>query len=49
MGGRSVEVRSFEKTAGFDRTVSGVEVQTRFRDFVRPEGLSIERMPPTAQ
>ena len=44
-----VEVRSFEKTAGFDRKVSGVEVQTRFKDFLRPEGLSIERMPPTAQ
>ncbi len=44
-----VEARSFEKTAGFDRKISGVEVQTRFRDFVRPEGLSIERMPPTAQ
>jgi hypothetical protein len=43
-----VEARRFEKTAGFDRKVSGVEVQTRFRDFVRPEGLSVERMPPTA-
>jgi len=43
-----VEARQFEKTAGFDRKVSGVEVQTRFKDFVRPEGLTIERMPPTA-
>ena len=43
-----IEAKKFEKTAGFERKVNGVEVQTRFKDFVRPEGLNIERMPPTA-
>lgn len=34
-----VEVKKFEKTAGFTRSLSGVEIQTRYKDFVRPEGI----------
>ena len=43
-----VEVRKLCPTAGFVRCVSGVEIQTRYRDFVRPQGLEVERIAPTA-
>ncbi len=41
-----VEVRQLAKQAGFTRSVNGVEIQTRYRDFVRPEGLVQERIAP---
>jgi hypothetical protein len=41
-----VEVRKFDVKAGFERSVNGVEIQTRYNDFVRPEGLEIERIAP---
>ena len=41
-----VECRRFEPTAGFTRSVNGVEVQTRYKDFVRPLGLEEERIAP---
>ena len=41
-----IEVRKFAKTAGFTRSVNGVEIQTRYKDFVRPEGLKVDRMSP---
>ena len=28
--------------------VSGVEIPTRYRDLVRPQGLEVERIAPTA-
>ena len=34
------------KSAGFARTVTGVEVHTRYKDFARPEGLDPERIAP---
>ena len=40
-----VEVRRFDPTAGFVRSINGVEIQTRYKDFVRPEGLDVERIP----
>lgn len=33
--------------AGFTRSVSGVEIQIRYKDFVRPEGLVVERITPS--
>ena len=42
-----VEAKRFEPTAGFTRSISGVEIQTRYKDFVLPEGLNVERMAPT--
>ena len=42
-----VETRQLTKTAGFARCVNGVEIQTRFKDFVRPEGLNVERIAPS--
>ena len=41
-----IEVRKFDKKAGFSRSLNGLEVQTRYRDFVRPEGLEAERIAP---
>lgn len=32
--------------AGFARSVNGVEIQTRYRDFARPEGLQVGRIAP---
>ena len=39
-----VEPKRFEKTAAFVRSVNGVEIQTRYKDFVRPEGLEVDRV-----
>lgn len=39
-----VEVKKLDETAGFARSVNGVEVQTRYKDFVRPQGLEVERV-----
>jgi len=42
-----VEVKRFEKTAGFTRSINGVEIQTRYKDFVRPEGIEgVSRLRP---
>lgn len=41
-----VEARRLEKTAGFTRSLNGVEIQTRYREFVRPEDLEVERLAP---
>ena len=43
-----VETQKLEETAGFVRSVSGVEIRTQYKDFVRPEGLEVERIAPTA-
>ena len=39
-----VEVVSMDKTAGFTRSLNGVEVQTRFKEFARPVGLEPSRV-----
>jgi hypothetical protein len=41
-----VTVRKFEPRAGFTRSISGVEVLTRYKDPVRPEGFGVERVAP---
>ncbi len=41
-----VEVKKMEKTAGFVRRINGVEIQTRYKDFVRPLGLKVDRIAP---
>ena len=40
-----VEVKKFAPAAGFARSINGLEIQTRYKDFVRPEGLDVERIP----
>ncbi|MEW6750531.1 MAG: hypothetical protein AB1505_06085 [Candidatus Latescibacterota bacterium] len=44
--GLEIEVRRLAPRAGFARSLSGMEVQTRYRDFVRPQGLGVERIAP---
>ena len=34
-----VETKNLTKTAGWPRYLNGVEIQTRYKDFVRPEGI----------
>ncbi len=41
-----VETKRQEKTAGFTRSVNGVEIQVRYKEFERPLGLSVERVDP---
>ena len=41
-----IEITRKEKTAGFARTVNGVEVMTRYKDPERPEGLNPSRVVP---
>ena len=41
-----IETQRFTETAGFSRTVSGVEIQTRYKDFARPEGLDPRTIAP---
>ncbi len=45
-GENTLEVRAHKlsNTAGFTRSVNGVEIQTRYKDFVRPEGFGVERI-----
>ena len=43
-----VETLKLEESAGFMRSVNGVEIKTQYKDFVRPEGLEVERVAPTA-
>jgi hypothetical protein len=42
-----VETRKLARTAAWVRWVNGVEVQVRYRDFVRPQGLGVERIAPS--
>ena len=41
-----IETKRLTKTAGFTRSLNGVEVETRYKDFLRPEGLEVERIAP---
>ena len=41
-----VEVKRMDKAAGFTRSLNGVEIRTRYKDFARPEGLEVERLAP---
>ena len=41
-----IETKSQEKTAGFTRSVNGVEVRIRYKEFERPVGLSVNRVAP---
>lgn len=41
-----VEVKRQDKSAGFTRSLNGVEIRTRYKDFERPEGLEVERLAP---
>ncbi len=41
-----VEVKRLDKSAGFTRSLNGVEIRTRYKDFARPEGLEVERLAP---
>ena len=41
-----VEAKRLDKSAGFTRSLNGVEIRTRYKDFVRPHGLEVERLPP---
>ncbi len=41
-----IECRRFDAKAGFARSLNGLEIKTRYRDFVRPEGMSMERVAP---
>ncbi len=41
-----IECRKLAKTAGFTRSVNGVEIQTRYKDFERPLGLKVDRIKP---
>ena len=41
-----IETKSQEKTAGFTRSVNGVEVRVRYKEFERPVGLGVERVAP---
>ena len=40
------ETRKQAVRAGFVRSVNGVEIQTRYRDYARPEGFDVERIGP---
>lgn len=41
-----IECRRFDPKAGFARSLNGLEIKTRYRDFLRPEGLDMERLAP---
>ena len=41
-----VECREFEKRAGFTRSLNGVEVWVRYKEFERPEGLEVPAIAP---
>ena len=44
-----IKCRRFDAKAGFTRSLNGLEIHTRYSDFVRPEGLDVERVaPPSA-
>ena len=41
-----IEVKHLDARAGFARSINGVELLVRYKDFVRPEGLALERVEP---
>ena len=41
-----IEVKKLEARAGFVRSINGAEILVRYKDFVRPEGLVLERIAP---
>jgi len=41
-----IEVKDLDARAGFARSINGVELLVRYKDFVRPEGLALERVEP---
>ena len=41
-----IETKKQAPKAGFDRSVNGVEILMRYKDFVRPEGFDVERIAP---
>lgn len=43
-----VETRRLEPSAGYERTVNGIEIQVRYNEFIWPEGLDVERVEPIA-
>ena len=43
-----VETKRLEPTAGYERSVNGVEIQVRYNEFVWPEGLGVDRVNPIA-
>ena len=44
--GLEIEIVRKEKTAGFARTLTGVEVHMRYTEFDRPESLDPLKIPP---
>ena len=43
-----IEIKKATETAGFARSVSKVEIQTRYKDFERPLGLEVKRVAPAS-
>ena len=41
-----VEAKRMDKPAGFTRSLNGVEIRTRYKDFARPQGLEVVRLAP---
>ena len=41
-----VEAKRLDKPAGFTRSLNGVEIRTRYKDFARPQGLEVVRLAP---
>ena len=41
-----IEVKKLEARAGFVRSINGAEILLLYKDFVRPEGLVLERIAP---
>ena len=41
-----VEARRLDRLAGFTRSLNGVEIRTRYKDFTRPQALDVERLAP---
>lgn len=39
-----IECKEFEKRAGFTRSLNGIEVWMRYKEFERPEGLDVPRI-----
>ena len=42
-----VEVMAFEKTAGFTRSINGVEIRTQYAEFERPQDFNVRRVAPS--
>ena len=41
-----VEIKRMFETARFERSINGVEIRTRYKDFERPRGLEVSRVEP---